>query len=324
MINLKTNYMGLELKNPIIVSSSGLTSSINKIKKMEEFGAGAIVLKSLFEEQINYETGTLLEGNDYPEAEDYIRTYSKNNSVVEYINLIKEAKKAVSIPIIASINCISANDWTDFAKEIEEAGADAIELNIFILPSDKEDSFSYEKRYFEIVKKVKEQTSLPIAVKIGSHFTNLIQFTEQLSAVGADAIVLFNRFYEPDIDIDNMKFCSAEIFSSPSDIRHSLRWVGLISGKLPKIQISASTGIHDAKGVAKQLLAGAITAQICSTLYNHSLEEIRTIISELEKWMIGKGYNSINDFRGKFSSEKQKDASIYQRSQFMKYFSSVV
>ena len=324
MIDLKTNYMGLELKNPIVVSSSGLTSSINKIKKMEEFGAGAIVLKSLFEEQINYETGALLTGNDYPEAEDYIRTYAKNNSVSEYISLIKEAKKAVSIPIIASINCISSNDWTDFSKEIEEAGAAAIELNIFILPFDKEDSVSYERRYFDIITKVKEQTSLPVAVKIGYHFTNLIRFTEQLSAAGADGIVLFNRFYEPDIDIDNMKFCSAEIFSTPSDIRHSLRWVGLISGKLPKSEISASTGIHDAKGVVKQLLAGATTTQICSTLYNHSIEEIRTIISDLEKWMLGKGYQSVNDFRGKFSYEKQKDASIYERSQFMKYFSSVI
>lgn len=324
MRNLETSYMGLKLKNPIIVSSSGLTNSVEKIKLLEEKNAGAVVLKSLFEEQINFEAGDLLRYNDFPGAEDYILTYSKNNSVEEYLKLIREAKRAVSIPIIASLNCISATDWSQFATRVEEAGADAIELNIYLFPNKKDISAEeLENKYYAIVRKVKSLIKIPIAVKIGSQFTNLPAFVEQLSANGASAVVLFNRFYEPDIDIQEMKITSSEVFSNPTNIRNSLRWVGIISESVNGIQISASTGIHSGEAVVKQLLAGATTVQICSVIYKNGTSEINKILNDLTDWMTQKNFKTIKDFRGKMSSKSIANPSVYERAQFMKYFSNV-
>jgi len=324
MRNLETSYMGLKLKNPIIVSSSGLTNSVEKIKLLEEKNAGAVVLKSLFEEQINFEAGDLLRYNDFPGAEDYILTYSKNNSVEEYLKLIREAKRAVSIPIIASINCVSAADWSQFAKRVEEAGADAIELNIYLFPNKKDISAEeLENKYYAIVRKVKSLIKIPLAVKIGSNFTNLPAFVEQLAANGASAVVLFNRFYEPDIDIQEMKITSSEVFSNPTNIRNSLRWVGLISESVNGIQISASTGIHSGEAVVKQLLAGATTVQICSVIYKNGTSEINKILNDLTDWMTQKNFKTIKDFRGKMSSKSIANPSVYERAQFMKYFSNV-
>jgi len=324
MRNLETSYMGLKLKNPIIVSSSGLTNSVEKIKLLEEKNAGAVVLKSLFEEQINFEAGDLLRYNDFPGAEDYILTYSKNNSVEEYLKLIREAKRAVSIPIIASINCVSAADWSQFAKRVEEAGADAIELNIYLFPNKKDISAEeLENKYYAIVRKVKSLIKIPLAVKIGSHFTNLPAFVEQLAANGASAVVLFNRFYEPDIDIQEMKITSSEIYSNPISIRNSLRWTGIISESVNGIQISASTGIHSGEAVVKQLLAGATTVQICSVIYKNGTSEINKILNDLTDWMTQKNFKTIKDFRGKMSSKSIANPSVYERAQFMKYFSNV-
>ena len=324
MRNLETSYMGLKLKNPIIVSSSGLTNSVEKIKLLEEKNAGAVVLKSLFEEQINFEAGDLLRYNDFPGAEDYILTYSKNNSVEEYLKLIREAKRAVSIPIIASINCVSAADWSQFAKRVEEAGADAIELNIYLFPNKKDISAEeLENKYYAIVRKVKSLIKIPIAVKIGSQFTNLPAFVEQLSANGASAVVLFNRFYEPDIDIQEMKITSSEIYSNPISIKNSLRWTGIISESVNGIQISASTGIHSGEAVVKQLLAGATTVQICSVIYKNGTSEINKILNDLTDWMTQKNFKTIKDFRGKMSSKSIANPSVYERAQFMKYFSNV-
>jgi len=324
MRNLETSYMGLKLKNPIIVSSSGLTNSVEKIKLLEEKNAGAVVLKSLFEEQINFEAGDLLRYNDFPGAEDYILTYSKNNSVEEYLKLIREAKRAVSIPIIASLNCISATDWSQFATRVEEAGADAIELNIYLFPNKKDISAEeLENKYYAIVRKVKSLIKIPIAVKIGSQFTNLPAFVEQLSANGASAVVLFNRFYEPDIDIQEMKITSSEIYSNPISIKNSLRWTGIISESVNGIQISASTGIHSGEAVVKQLLAGATTVQICSVIYKNGISEINKILNDLTDWMTQKNFKTIKDFRGKMSSKSIANPSVYERAQFMKYFSNV-
>ena len=205
MINLETSYLGLKLRNPIIVSSSGLTNSIDKLKSIEENGAGAVVSKSLFEEQIDFEAGHLLnKSDDYPEAEDYIRNYVKSNSVETYIELIEEAKKTLSIPVFASINCVSSKDWTSFAKKIEEAGADALELNIYILPTNKNISgIQLEEEYYRIVDKVRKNISIPLVIKLGYNFTNLMNVVERISVLVASAVVLFNRYYEPDIDIDH-------------------------------------------------------------------------------------------------------------------------
>jgi dihydroorotate dehydrogenase (fumarate) len=324
MYNLEVSYLGLKLKNPVIVSSSGLTSSVEKIKKIEKSGAGAVVLKSLFEEQINYEAGSLIMNHDYPEAEDYIRNYTKDHGVGEYLKLIEEAKKAVSIPVIASINCISANDWVRFTREIEKAGADAIELNVFSLPTDKNlEASEYEKVYFELAGKIKSVTNLPVSMKIGNHFTNPVNMVYKLFTLGIKGVVLFNRFYEPDIDINKFSLTAAEVFSTPSEIRQNLRWVAIISDKVNQIDISASTGIHSGEAIIKQLLAGAEAVQVCSVLYKNGVEYIDKMLDEVEDWMKNNNFKSIQEFRGKMSYKSIPDPMLYERSQFMKYFSSV-
>ncbi len=323
MISLATNYMGLKLNSPLMVSSSGLTNSVDKIRRFEEMGAGAVVLKSLFEEQIQYEAGALVENGVSPEAHDYITAYSKNNALEEHLRLIEDAKKAVKIPVIASINCMSASEWVSFAKDIENAGADALELNVFFMALDSEKSADkYEKLYHDLVVKISNVTKLPISVKLGNHFTNLTGVVNNLYVRGARGVVLFNRFYEPDIDIENLKITSSGVFSSPEDIRQSLRWVGILSDRVEKIDIAASTGVHDGTAAIKQLLAGAKVVQVCSVLYKKGEEQIRVMNEDIAAWMQKKGYKTIDDFRGKLNISNISDPSQYERSQFMKYFSS--
>jgi dihydroorotate dehydrogenase (fumarate) len=209
MVDLKTSYVGLPLENPVIVSSSGLVDTIDKVRRIADHGPGAIVLKSLFEEQIIFDSGRLIDDFSYPEAADYIRGYSKSHSVDEYLELIGQAKKHVSQPIFASINCISGTDWTDFARQIEDAGADALELNIFILPVDGENPVRIEERYFDILAKVRQATSIPLIAKISPYFSNLIYMVNQFHAIGLQGVVLFNRLYEPDIDLKEMKVTSS-------------------------------------------------------------------------------------------------------------------
>jgi len=322
MVNLQTSYLGLALKSPLIVSSSGLTNSVDNIRKFEDLGAGAVVLKSLFEEQINYEAGMLVENGLSPEAHDYITEYSRSNALEEYLKLIEDARKSVNIPVIASINCMSVSEWISFARDIEKAGADALELNIFFVASNKAFSAEkYENMYNDLVVKLKQVTALPLAIKIGYHFTNLPGMVHNLYTRGANGVVLFNRFYEPDIDIEKLKLTSSGVFSSPADIRQSLRWVGIISAKVEKVDIAASTGIHDSKAVIKQILAGAKAVQLCSVLYKKGEEQLKVIAGELETWMTRKGFQGIEAFRGMLNYSKIPDPSMYERSQFMKYFS---
>ncbi len=327
MANLETSYLGLKLKNPVVVSSSGLTNSVSKIKKCEENGAGAVVLKSLFEEQITGEIQQMIQQEDsgygYPEAEEYIANYVRGNSVSDYLSLIKEAKSAVDIPVIASINCVSSADWTTFAKDIEKAGADAIELNIFIVPNDKNTSAeTYEKQYLSILKAVKKEVAIPVAIKLGMYFTNLLSVADQLNANNVDGLVLFNRFYEPDIDIHNLKITSCEVLSSPNDMRKSLRWVGMLSAKIKGVDIAASTGIHNSEAAVKQLLAGASVVQICSVVYEKGFEQIKAIVDGIAEYMDGKGFHSMADIKGKLDYHNIPDSALYERSQFMKYFSN--
>ncbi|MFO8235253.1 MAG: dihydroorotate dehydrogenase-like protein [Bacteroidales bacterium] len=324
MINTETTYLGIKLRNPVMVSSSGLSDSIEKIKQIEENGAGAIVLKSLFEEQINYDAGTLSKGADYPEASDYVHYYIKNNSVENYLKLIRQAKEEVSIPIFASINCITPDRWLEFSSKIEQAGADGIEVNVFIFPMDKNaKAEKYENIYFDLAENLKKKISIPFAFKLGSNFTNLVGFVERLNAVDVPGVVLFNKFYEPDIDIENFNFTSAGVFSSPADISQSLRWVGIISSKVEKIDIAASTGVHDGRGVIKQLLAGAEAVQVCSTLYKNGFRQLEAINKEVTDWMQRNSFDTIDEFRGKLSYKNLDNPLIYERSQFMRYFSSI-
>lgn len=325
MINLETKYMGLKLKNPIIVASSGLTNSIEKIKDLENAGAGAVVLKSIFEEQINNEVSDLINRdpqNLYPEAEDYIWNYTRNNSITRHLNLLSEAKKETEIPIIASINCMSASEWTVFAKDFENAGADALELNLFFVPTARQrSSEEIEQLYLKIVSEVKKQVTIPVSVKIGYYYTNLVSMADRLVAHGANALVLFNRFYEPDIDIEKMQITSSEVFSSPADISRSLRWIGLISSQLPKVEIAAGTGIHDGEAVIKQLLAGAQTVQVCSGIYINGSQLIAGMLNDLTAFMKKQNFKKIEDFRGRLSYKNIPDPMQYERAQFMKYFS---
>lgn len=325
MPNLETRYMGLKLKNPIIVASSGLTNSIEKIKELENAGAGAVVLKSIFEEQINNEVNHLINRdpqNQYPEAEDYIWNYTRNNSITRHLNLLSEAKKETEIPIIASINCMSASEWTVFAKDFENAGADALELNLFFVPTDRHKSAEeIEQLYLKVVAEVKKNVKIPVSVKIGFYYTNLVAMADKLVANGANALVLFNRFYEPDINIEKMELTASEVFSSPSDIRRSLRWIGLISSQLPKVEIAAGTGIHDGEAVIKQILAGAQVTQVCSSIYINGSQIIPGMLSELTSFMKKWNFKKIEDFRGRLSYKNIPDPMLYERAQFMKYFS---
>lgn len=326
MANLETTYLGLKLKNPVVVSSSGLTNSVEKIKKLRDAGAGAVVLKSLFEEQISHEINSEIHGGhgfDYPEAMDYVSQYTRDNSVSQYLKLIQDAKAAVDIPVIASINCYSADEWVDFAQQIEDAGADAIELNVFRVNIDKNsESADYEQLYYDIAETVSNVVSVPISMKLGANFSNLVHVVNRLSVSGAKGVVLFNRFYEPDIDIHNLELTSAEVFSSPADIRQSLRWVAITSSKIQNIDIAASTGIHDGSAAVKQILAGARVAQVCSTVYKNGPSVISRMLDFVEEWMKEQNFKTLDDFRGKMSYGKIKNPVIYERAQFMKYFSN--
>jgi dihydroorotate dehydrogenase (fumarate) len=327
MADISTTYMGLTLKSPIIVGSSGLTNSVDNIKKIEENGAGAVVLKSLFEEQILQQANsTFSEGdgaNTYPEAQDYIMNYTRDNDVDNYLKLIREAKAAVKIPIIASINCISSSEWISFATKIEEAGADGLELNVFIMPSDtKQNSTVNEKVYFDVVEKIKKVVKIPIALKISSYFSALAQTALQLSWTGISGLVLFNRFFSPDIDIDKFEVKPTNVFSSPDEIANSLRWVAMLSDRL-HCDIAASTGVHNGVGLIKQLLAGAKAVQISSVLYNNGFGEIAKMNKVLADWMTKHEFAELNAFMGKMSLKKAENPAAYSRVQFMKYFSGI-
>jgi dihydroorotate dehydrogenase (fumarate) len=327
MSNLETTYLGLKLKNPLVAASSGLTSSVEKIVELEKAGIGAVVLKSIFEEQINGEVSSMLskdaQNSGYPEAEDYIKGYLRDNTIKNHIELIENVKRSVNIPVIASVNCISGEEWTTFSKDFQDAGADAIELNIFYIPTNRHEKPGVvEQLYIDVLKKVKMHVSIPVAVKFGIYHSNILGMAEKLKANGASGVVLFNRFYEPDINIETLELTSSEVFSSPADIRRSLRWVGMVSSDVTHLDIAASTGIHDSNAVIKQLLAGAQVAQLCSTLYLNGVKVVPEMLSGISNFMKKWNFKKIDDFRGRLSYKNIPDPMLYERSQFMKYFSN--
>lgn len=323
MINLKTQYAGLTLRNPIIVGSSGLTLNTQRNKEFEKAGAGAIVLKSLFEEQIEMQSNSLQQSSDFPGAEDYIREYVKANQVNDYLELIKKTKEVCTIPVIASINCYKADVWIDFAKQIEMAGADALELNIYSVETELTDQFEQTRqRYVQIIRQVKKTVSIPVIIKIGKFFNNVPFIVNTLTVNGADGIVLFNRFYQPDIDLNKMQIVSGNVFSSHSDLSDTLRWTAITSGLVPEASIASSTGIHDWEDVVKCLLAGADAVQMCSALYTHGGAIISQILTCIEEWMHQANYQSIADFKGKLNFKNIEQPAMYERAQFMKYHSN--
>ena len=323
MTDLKTTFAGLSLRNPIIISSSGLTNSAGKNKRLAEAGAGAIVLKSLFEEQIMLEADQLKDPAFYPEASDYLEEYIREHKLAEYLTLIKESKKECSIPIIASINCYSDSEWVDFAKQIQEAGADALEINILALQSDVQYTYgSFEQRHIDILRHIKQTVTIPVIMKLGDNLTNPVALIDQLYANGAAAVVLFNRFYQPDIDINNMQIVSGNVFSNHSDLSDTIRWTAIVSGKIPGISIASSTGVHDWEDVVKCLLAGASAVQMCSAVYTHGAEIISQVLTCVEEWMHQAHYQSLSQFQGKLNYANIPNPAMYERSQFMKYFSN--
>lgn len=326
MSDLTTKYLGLTLNNPIIAGSCGITNSFDSIKKLADNGIAAVVLKSLFEEQILHNANKKIIENDldYPESYDYIKNYSKFNDVAAYLSLIEQIKSKIKIPVIASINCVSSSEWITFAKDIENSGADALELNIMTLSSNPKISGEEEEhKMFEIIEHVRQNTKLPIAVKISSHLSGLAHFIQKLDwSKLIQGIVMFNRHYSPDIDLDQMKITSSQIFSTQNDYTESLRWVAIMSDKV-NIDIAATTGIWEAKTVIKQLLAGANAVQIASVLYKNGPTYIQTMLHDMESWMKSKGYNSIHEFRGIMSMEKTQTSAAFERIQFMRYFSNI-
>lgn len=321
-MDLSTSFMGLKLNNPIVVSSSKLTDNVDNIRACATAGAGAIVLKSLFEEQIIAKTEAGLKRNEmyfwYPEASDYVLDISKGSGVEEYLQLISNAKSVVEVPIIASINCVSPVEWPKFATKIQQAGADGIELNIAIFPFDKNvSSQQIEDTYIEILKAVKKEVNIPVAVKIGPYFTNTMALAYRLAEAGADGLVLFNRFYNPDVDIATMKVVSDNIFSSPDEKAIPLRWIALLSADGLPCDLAASTGVHYSIGVVKQLLAGAAVTQICTSIYQNGIPYISEIVNGLKEWMRKHNYKSIREFKGLVNSQTENTAA-FERIQYMK------
>jgi len=324
MASLATTYLGLKLRNPIIVGSSGLTATVAGVKELEEKGAGAVVLKSIFEEEIAVELDQIIKSAKRTaynlEQFDYMDYRLREEKINKYTQLIEGCKKAVSIPVIASVNCVYSHEWTAYAKHLESAGADALELNMFFLPSDlTRGSHEKEKAYLKIVEKVQKEVSIPIALKISYYFTDLGPMIQELSKTGISGLVLFNRFYSPDFDIEKLEVTPANVFSSPAELYLSLRWMAMMSGRV-KCDLAASTGVHDGKAVIKQLLAGAKAVQVVSALYKKGKGHIQTMLTDLEAWMNRKGYKNIRQFRGKISQKKSTNPAIYERMQFMKTF----
>ncbi|MEA1877166.1 MAG: dihydroorotate dehydrogenase-like protein [Bacteroidota bacterium] len=323
-MDLSTNYMGLNLKSPIIVGSSGLTEKVSNSIAYQKAGAGAIVLKSLFEEQILHDVDEQRLNNMYGSFSDqeyYAMYYSKKHNLTQYTNLIKETKDALDIPVIASVNCVSAQEWTRYAKLIEEAGADALEVNLFLLPADVDQTGEEKEQiYFDIISKIQEEINIPFALKISYYFSGLANFIKRLSETEAAAVVLFNKFYSPDVDIEKEQLIPGDILSCKQLNIMTIRWIGILYEKL-RIDFAASRGIFDGETVIKNLLVGAQITQIVSAVYEKGPDIIRSMNDTLADWMVRHDYNSIADFRGKASQHNVKKPVLFERTQFMKYFS---
>ena len=325
MADLKTRYMGIELKNPIIIGASNLVTDIDNLKKIERAGAAAVVYKSLFEEQIQLEDLELFERKtEYSERNaEMINLYpisiSGTPDIKEHLLALKNAKNSISIPLFASINAILNESWIEYAKKIEEIGVDGLELNFYSLPEKNDDGFEdIENRQIQILKDVKSAVSIPVSVKLSSYYTNPLKHICALENAGADAFVLFNRLFQPDIDIHTEEHHFPYSLSNSEDNRLPLRFSGLLYGNVNG-SVCANTGIMNGSDVIKMLLAGADCVQVVSTIYLNQIDVIKTMLVEITKWMDSKGYNSIDDFRGKLSKMNTENKLPYHRAQYMDF-----
>ena len=322
MKTLETTYAGLKLKNPIIVSSSSLTDSAEKNQRLCEAGAGAIVLKSLFEEQILLETEGMEDFDPFVVGGNDLAEYMRHHKLEEYFNLIRETKRLVDIPVIASINAFDESNWIDFAKKIETAGADALEINILALQTSLDYQYgSFEQKHIDILKLVKKAVNIPVIMKLGDNFTNPVTLIHQLRANGADGVVLFNRFYPTDINIDKVEQCAGKAFTTEADLSKSLRWTGIASAAVGNYSFAVSGGVHNAAGVVKSILAGASAVEICSAIYLKGNGIIKEMTDGLTEWMTSHTMDDINMFKGMLNLQYRNEGiNTFERTQFLKYY----
>jgi dihydroorotate dehydrogenase (fumarate) len=329
MANLETQYLGLKLRSPIVVSACTLSEEIDNILRMEDAGAGAVVMFSLFEEQIRREEEKLdlvtsLTQNIFAEASDYFPALEDYHvGTAQYLENLRMAKERVRIPIIGSLNGITPEGWIDYARQLEEAGADALEVNIFYIPADIQlNGLEVEQRYLDIIKWVRETVQIPIAVKLNPYFSALGKTAARMQHVGADGLVLFNRFYQPDYDIRQLKIVHDLHFSEAAEIRLPLLWMAILSGQMD-ISLAATTGVQSANEVIKYILAGADVAMTASALYKHGISYLTTMQDDLQRWMEEMNFQSVDAFRGVMNQANISDPDAYERANYIRVLESV-
>lgn len=307
-MDISTSYLGLNLRTPVVPSASPLSEGIDKIKLMEDSGASAIVLHSLFEEQM--------------EAAPHAQPPVFRVTPEAYLEHVAQAKRAVAIPIIASLNCTTLGGWIRYTREITEAGADALELNIYKIPTNlKVTGSTIEKGYIDVVRTIRGQTTIPLAVKLSPYFSNFANMAASFEAVGADALVLFNRFYQPDIDLDQMEVAPNLTLSVPTDMRLALHWIGILFGRI-RANLAATSGIYQATDVIKMVMAGADVTMLCSALMRHGIQHIQKIELEVAAWLKKHGYKSLGEIKGIMSQKNCPDPSAFERAQYVRGLSS--
>ncbi len=327
-MDLSTTYMGLTLKNPIVPSASPLSENVNNIVQMEEAGAAAVVMYSLFEEQINQQSHMLDHYLSYgvesfAEALDYfpdMETYKTGPD--EYLNLIQRAKLLVDIPIIGSLNGVSSGGWINYAQKIEQAGADALELNIYYIPTDiGMPGTEVEEMYVDILKDVKDNISIPVAVKLSPYFSSTANMAYRLAEAGADALVLFNRFYQPDFDLEALEVVPHLVLSNSNEMRLPLRWVAILYGRVPA-DFAITSGVHSHEDVLKGLMAGANVTMMTSELLRHGIGRINEILRNLVEWMEEHEYESVEQMQGSMSQQNIAEPAAFERANYMKVLHS--
>jgi dihydroorotate dehydrogenase (fumarate) len=329
MFNLTTKYLGLTLRTPLVPSASPLSQEIDQIRHMEDAGASAVVLYSLFEEQLRQERleldHHLTEGTDsfseslsfFPQSGDF------RLGPEGYLNHIRKAKEAVAVPIIASLNGATVGGWTEYAKQIEQAGADALECNIYSIPTEMDvPGVEVEQTYIDIVKAVKSAVTIPVTVKLSPFFSSMANIAKQLDVAGADGLVLFNRFYQPDIDIDELEIKPNVLLSTPQALRLPLTWIGILHGRI-KASLAATSGVHGSEDVIKLLMVGADITMLCSTLLRNGISHLRYIEQGLVAWMDKHEYESVEQMKGSMSQMRCSDPSAFERAQYMRAVKSV-
>jgi dihydroorotate dehydrogenase (fumarate) len=318
---LNVDYMGIKMKNPVLAASCSLTGTVESIRQIAEAGAGGIVLKSIFQEQFERDTMNIerhIGPSWHTEAFDYVRNMSMELGPEQYLRLIEETRKITDIPLIASLNCVSSDYWLQYAAKLEQTGIDGLELNIAYLPaSGSETAKDVEHMAVDVVERVCRKINMPVAVKLGAHYTAFANFADKIFKAGAKALVLFNRFYQVDIDINNLSYKPGYRFSSQEEAGLPMRWIALLSNQIT-CDFSATTGIHTGENAVKMILAGAKTVQICSALYMNKISLITDIVRFMEDWMKQKGFESIESFRGRLARTDTERLEILERLQYIK------